>query len=204
MESLLKYKCYEQTKSIPNFILLCIIDLPQGIDLQRLGRFGQDPIPLADGQISFGRNRRNVHQDQGGQRQQCVARDRHRHWDDQGRSRQESWNDCKIWNERVLIKTSGLLRLWWCTWLKCLVKNVCFCRKSSVKVDSSETWTSHLRDSGPPLYLLSYRANRDWRRVFPYQVHEIFSRRLERYPSEDVQCFDSVTKASSEKHEEKI
>ena len=38
---------------------------------------------------------------------------------------------------------------------------------------------------------------------YPYQVHEIFSRRLERYPSEDVQCFDS-TELSSEKREEKI
>ena len=26
----------------------------------------------------------------------------------------------------------------------------------------------------------------------------------ERYPSEDVQCFDSITEPSSEKHEEKI
>ena len=26
----------------------------------------------------------------------------------------------------------------------------------------------------------------------------------ERYPSEDVQCFDSITESSSEKHEEKI
>ena len=24
----------------------------------------------------------------------------------------------------------------------------------------------HLRDTGPPLYLLSYRVHRDWRRVF--------------------------------------
>ena len=39
---------------------------------------------------------------------------------------------------------------------------------------------------------------------YSYQVHEIFSRRLERYPGEDVQCFDSITEPSSEKHEEKI
>ena len=28
--------------------------------------------------------------------------------------------------------------------------------------------------------------------------------RLERYPSEDVQCFDSITEPSSEEHKEKI
>ena len=64
---------------------------------------------------------------------------------------------------------------------------------------------SHLRDSGPPLYLLSYRANRDWRRVLSISSSRNISRRLiERYPSEVVQCFDSVTKPPSEKHEEKI
>ena len=40
--------------------------------------------------------------------------------------------------------------------------------------------------------------------LYRYQMHEVFSRRLERYPSEDVQCFDSITEPSSEKHKEKI
>ena len=32
-------------------------------------------------------------------------------------------------------------------------------------------------------------------------MHEIFSRRLKRYPYEDAQCFNSITEPSSEKHD---
>ena len=32
----------------------------------------------------------------------------------------------------------------------------------------------------------------------------LLQNQIERYPSEDVQCFDSITEPSSEKHEEKI
>ena len=74
----------------------------------------------------------------------------------------------------------------------------------SVKIDSSRTWT---RTFGIPVHGSTYWAIEETGiggLFYPYQVHEIFSRRLERYPSEDVQCFDSITEPSSEKHEEKI
>ena len=38
--------------------------------------------------------------------------------------------------------------------------------KSTEKCWLERHLNSHLRDTGPPLYMLSYRVHRDWRRVF--------------------------------------
>ena len=63
---------------------------------------------------------------------------------------------------------------------------------------------SHLRDSGPPLYPLSYSLFSPWRLVVSFYlykctVHEIFSRQLNADPWEDVQCFNSISESSSER-----
>ena len=66
------------------------------------------------------------------------------------------------------------------------------------------SWT---RTFGTPVHRSTYWAIEPTGiggEFYPYQVHEIFSRRLERYPSEDVQCFDPITEPSSDKREQKI
>ena len=119
VNKLYNYCYHNQLKHIDShhLILLSILDLPQGVDLKCFGCFGQDSFPLSHRQVSLGSHRGNVHQDQSRQGQQCLARYRHWNWNDEGRSCQKSWYNRKVWNERVLVKITGLFD---CGLLKCV------------------------------------------------------------------------------------
>ena len=71
--------------------------------------------------------------------------------------------------------------------------------KSAEKCWLERDLNSHLRDTRPPLYLLSYRVHGDWRRVLIQLKCMRYSRdNLTLYPWEDVPCFSSISESSSE------
>ena len=65
---------------------------------------------------------------------------------------------------------------------------------------SCKSWFERIRNSVPPLYLLSYQANGDWIDLSIISVRNIFATTW----TLSMQCFDSIAESSSEKHEEDI
>ena len=61
------------------------------------------------------------------------------------------------------------------SWRKTFHDNLTL-QKSIEKCWLERDLNSHIRDTGPPLYLLSYRVHRDWRRVFIQFKYTRYSR----------------------------
>ena len=62
------------------------------------------------------------------------------------------------------------------------------CRSQLKNVESSGIWTRIFRDTGPPLYLLSYRAHRDWRRVLIQLKYTTYSHGWVLSCCENISC----------------